>query len=547
MEDFSEAEQAEAYAEAFPDAAAGSGGRRAAGRPTQRARLISRQLDALRWLETHVAQDPRASDSVTAWLNPAVGARLVQSGLSTLSLLVTHINLRGARWWCSVPGVGALKAGRVVEWLRAQEPVTGLRVGAHAVVPRGQAPGALLDAVVPPGAAMVPWEKFRLPADLDGRDGHFRAPAGRCLLSASNDYEAIAAWLAAKSGGRADGPLGATARAYRKEAERLLLWSVLVRRKEVSSLSIDDALAYREFVASPPRGWCGLRHLQRWSPEWRPFEGPLSLSAQRHAMTVLRGMFGFLVAQGYIMGNPFAAATLRPTVATSNEGREVLTEAQWATLDDRLAGLAGTPAARRAVRAVRWLYGTGLRLPEAAAARCGQLTRVPYLDVKGCPQAGWFLQVEGQGRRHRRVPVPAALVAELKQELMSYGVVDDFCSPTVGALPIFGRFEAGSASPLTSSASGLAKAIQTVMGRAAEKPDGEILGQLGRVSAKLMRRTSAVHMLQGGVGRPPAPLQIVQRAMGHASLLTTVAYLPSEQPGSSFVVASYRDGDIWRA
>lgn len=160
--------------------------------------------------------------------------RLRRRGLATLSALADHINSTGARWWRPVPGVGALKAARVVAWLQAQEGSTGLRLGAHALSPRTQVTVAVLDSAVAPGTALLPWEKFRMPAELNGRLGQFRAPVERCTLVAANDYDAVAAWLSAKGGSQQPGGLSATWRAYRKEAERLMLWSVLVRRKPIS-------------------------------------------------------------------------------------------------------------------------------------------------------------------------------------------------------------------------------------------------------------------------------------------------------------------------
>jgi len=47
---------------------------RATQRLRRRARLIARQLEALRWLEGLVAQSPKAGDSVAAWPNPTLEA-----------------------------------------------------------------------------------------------------------------------------------------------------------------------------------------------------------------------------------------------------------------------------------------------------------------------------------------------------------------------------------------------------------------------------------------------------------------------------------------
>ena len=67
----------------------------------------------------------------------------------------------------------------------------------------------------------------------------------RGLLPGDNTSgEAIRAWLGARA--RA----AHTARAYRKEAERLLLWSTVLRGKPMSSLDAQDCAAYRAFLAA---------------------------------------------------------------------------------------------------------------------------------------------------------------------------------------------------------------------------------------------------------------------------------------------------------
>jgi hypothetical protein len=70
----------------------------------------------------------------------------------------------------------------------------------------------------------------------------YRAHPEKCLLMAGNDHEAIAAWLASKRRTTDDKELSATQRSYRKEAERLLLWAILERKKALSSLSVEDGL-----------------------------------------------------------------------------------------------------------------------------------------------------------------------------------------------------------------------------------------------------------------------------------------------------------------
>ncbi|MEP6721404.1 MAG: hypothetical protein ABJA77_08180 [Variovorax sp.] len=65
--------------------------------------------------------------------------------------------------------MGDLKASRILDWLQANEDVLGLRVGRHVAQPRCQLAPATLAAVVPAATAIVPYEKFVLPAALEYR------------------------------------------------------------------------------------------------------------------------------------------------------------------------------------------------------------------------------------------------------------------------------------------------------------------------------------------------------------------------------------------
>jgi len=127
---------------------------------------------------------------------------------------------RRRRWWTAVAGLGATGA-RQVESFFAGHP--HLTQQARALVPIG----AQHD--------VVPWERLRVPDEVSGSRGAFRAPKATCTLDANNDYQAVQAWLALH-----ESP--ATQRAYRKEAERLILWAVVERGRAMSSLTTEDAV-----------------------------------------------------------------------------------------------------------------------------------------------------------------------------------------------------------------------------------------------------------------------------------------------------------------
>jgi len=519
LEDFTEAEQQLAFVEAY-------GPGTDVERRSRRSRLIRRQLEALRWLERLVAQDPGKEDHVSAWFEPNLATRLEKAKLSTLADVAARINGVGARWWTVVPGVGETKAQRIVDWLRQHQGSTGLPIGGHVAVPRSQLQSTQLDQVTGKSRAVVPFEKFLIPAELDGSEGRFRAPLHQCLLEAKSDYEAIAAWLATKHDPNGTGKT-ATHRTYRKEAERLLLWAILEQGKALSSLTVEDVQAFKWFLVAPPARWCGPRHHQRWSPLWRPLEGPLGPVALRQAIVILRSLFAFLVSQNYLIGNAFAGVSLPRETGRALGSRRTLTFDQWDAIEERLAAIAVDDIGRRRARAVRWLYATGLRLSEMAHAQCGDLRQVDYRLPNGKQHTGWLVTVVGKGSKLRKVPVPVSLVEELQEDLDRNGLAADVTAESNQDVSVLMRFEEGTAQPW--SMSGLAKGIKALLARIAAELDPEDAKQLRKASTHWLRHTHGSHALNGRPGETGVPIQVVQNNLGHASIGTTSGYLTTER------------------
>ncbi|MEI2713944.1 MAG: phage integrase family protein [Nocardioides sp.] len=541
---------------------------RATQRLRRRARLIARQLEALRWLESLVAQSPKAGDSVAAWLNPTLASHLEAADIFTLAQLVERINGVGRRWHAGIKAMGEGKALRIVEWL-ARAP------GQHRAAARppcGDAAQQALRARAagrgryrPPTSARL--EKFIVPAELDGTRGLYRRPQAQCLLKATNDYQAILAWLRSKHGltpeqkahlkarrrqrdtGVEQGmdwlqALSHTQRAYRKEAERFLLWAITHKGKALSSMSNEDCIEYRDFLADPqPRSrWCGDRGRERWSPLWRPFEGPLSASAQRHAVTILKNLYGFLVDQNYLMGNPWSAVGVPRTSGPKVNAGRSFSLAQWQFIEGQLKMLPATSANQRLTFGLHLLYATGLRLSEVVAATVDDLQWVEYpADASDDqPMEGWLLRVIGKGQKEREVPLPADVVGELARYLVSRGLDAD--PEDIGNQ---GAFLLGKASDAAERAPGLStgQAIDPRQGIAAttfydqikrffEDCAGVLRGQgdakgaerFTKASTHWMRHSHASHAIASGM-----PIEIAQQNLGHASLATTTVYVTTEK------------------
>jgi site-specific recombinase XerD len=544
---------------------------RATQRLRRRARLIARQLDALRWLEGLVAQSPAPGDSVAAWLNPTLASHLEAADIFTLAQLVDRINGVGRRWYAGVKALGPGKAERIVQWLQDVASTSphnnALQLGAHVGLARSKLYAHELNAVVAPATAIRPLEKFLVPAELDGTRGLYRRPQAQCLLRATNDYQAILAWLRSKHGLTPDQKahlkarrrqrdigveqgldwlqaLSHTQRAYRKEAERFLLWAITHKGKALSSMNNEDCTEYRDFLGDPqPRShWCGERSRERWSPLWRPFEGPLSASAQRHAVTILKNLYGFLVDQNYLMGNPWSAVGVpRTSGPTVNAGRS-FSLAQWQFIDAQLKGLSATSANQRLGFGLHLLYATGLRLSEVVAATVDDLQWVEYPPDASDdqPMQGWLLRVIGKGQRLREVPLPADVVSELNRYLASRGLASH--PHDIGNQ---GAFLLGKASDAAERAPGLStgQTIDPRQGIAATtfydqikaffahcaavlrgQGDAKGVERFYKASTHWMRHSHASHAIAAGM-----PIEIAQQNLGHASLATTTVYVTTEK------------------
>jgi site-specific recombinase XerD len=551
LEDEREADQIEAYEAQYG---------RASARLRRQAKLLQRQLAALRWLEEVAARDPAPGDAIASWLRLELARFLGAADLHTLAQLAERINGIGKNWARSVRGIGPLKAGRIAAWVKAHEGTIGVPIGRHTEVARSKVSAAELAAVVVPATEVRPLEKLVVPAELDGRAGRFRQPREHCLMEADTDFDAVLAWLRSKARpalSQASGTavsrtqaaddwirsLTHTQRSYRKEAERFMLWAIVQRKKPLSSMTAEDCIEYAAFLGDPqPRSrWCGPRARQRWSPLWRPFEGALSAAARRQAVSILKNLYGFLVDQNYLMGNPWSAVPVPRAVRQRVDVSRSLTSAQWRVVRAKAEEAGEHSSAIRLRLALDLLYSTGLRTAEAVNARVGDLQAVSYLDVESDQHVdGWMLTVLGKGGRLREVPVPNSLIEQIRAYTAHRGLGSDLASPSTRR-----AFLLGGATDATDRATGLDRVARADTTEAISTStlyrqlkdhfaacahvltvagDHEGAARLARASTHWLRHTHASHALANGVR-----IQDAQQNLGHASMATTTAYVTTER------------------
>ncbi len=384
-----------------------------------------------------------------------------------------------------------------------------------------------LDAGHPTARALptmqpVPLERLRLPAGLSGVEGTNRAPARGAQIAASDDLAAIAAWLARY----ADSP--ATLQAYRREVERLLLWTTLQRGKPLSSLVHEDLLAYEHFLSDPQPAarWvlAGSKKLARRHPDWRPFAGPLSPASTRQAMVILNACFAWLTQAGYLGGNPLSLARRRRGPAKARITR-YLSHALWDAVKEAIEAMpTDTDRERLHAARCRWLFTVlylgGLRAAEVAGTTMGAF--FGRRDTQGVER--WWLEVTGKGNKPRLVPATDELIAELARYRRAHGLPP---VPQPGedrplVLPVIGREKA-------MSRGALHLVIKEVFGMAAERlrargPEWAAQAEvLASASAHWLRHTAGSHMSDRQVD-----LRHVRDNFGHASIATTSIYLHTE-------------------
>lgn len=456
----------------------------------------ARAIEALRNLP---APAPLITDAIDLWLPPRVVEVLHAHGIRTLADLTVRIPRR-RRWWSTIAGLGVAGARRIEAFFAAHPALTER---ARALI------------VATPSGGVVPWEQLRVPYEVDGSRGQFRAPQSACPLNASNDYEAVQSWLSLH-----ESP--ATQRAYRKEAERLILWAIVERDLALSSLTTEDAIAYRSFLRRPaPRErWVGPSR-PRHSIEWRPFTGPLSARSAAYALNVLSALFRWLVAQRYVLANPFAGVKIKGHAQRS--GLDVsrgFSEGEWLlirTIADGLEWSYGWSAS--AAQRLRFLldfgYATGLRASELVGATLG--------DIRRDEHGNHWLHVIGKGRKLGKVALPALARTALDQYLVQRGlpVTPIRWNPVT---PLVASLEEDGAGIEPRR---LWRVLRRFFKLAADTIQDErpaTAEKLRRASPHWMRHTHASHALARG-----AELIMVRDNLRHASISTTSTYLHSDE------------------
>ncbi len=210
-------------------------------------------------------------------------------------------------------------------------------------------------------------------------------------------------------------------------------------------------------------------------------------ASRARRMKAAKSLLAFAAGEGMAPTNVGASLRVRKTVATSQERILTVAEVQRliaAETDPRLHAL------------LRLLYLCGLRASEAAALR--------WKNVGGSPKKTCHLDVVGKGDKLRQVALPTDLWREL------------------GALAPTALAE----TPLITARDG-GSLDRADVWRAVRRA-GRRCGLGKAVSPHWLRHSHATHALEAG-----CDLHVLQKTLGHSSIVTTGGYLHVEAGKSS--------------
>ena len=511
LEDWSEEDVRQFYLEAYPDQAETAKSAKA----KRRERLRRAQLELLERLEKDSVKPPSPLDLVSTWFDPDTSQKLIQAGMVTLLDLADRIAV-GGRWFGGMPAVGPKKAQRIEAFLKS---LLGELPQRTFVVSGGvdRAAGALVT-----GRTETPGIAERLPQQLT-------YPTDASMLAAQNDAEAIAEWIEAKAGSEQ------TAKAYRREAMRLLLWLQEVANGKIfGEMTPSDCKQYMAFLANIPKQWQSRARAAPGTIGWAPFRGAkLNHKSQQYAINVLASFFTWLQAAQYIPSNPWVLVNRKlgddPDARKLNS--KALSEGTMVEVLRVIHAEPPSPSRDRIVFILNFVEAVGLRSQELISARLKDFTLEPE---------GLVLHVHGKGAKNRIAAIPGQAMDALQKYLQARGLGGIEMAP--GEYPLLASVN-DPAQPVGYQA--LYEHVKTWLKKAVRTsalPEHERL-KLSNASTHWLRHTFGTRAVAREV-----PLDVIQAQLGHASIQTTMSIYgrapvkrQTEELGKAFATSEAAD------
>ncbi|OGT09008.1 MAG: integrase [Gammaproteobacteria bacterium GWE2_37_16] len=235
-----------------------------------------------------------------------------------------------------------------------------------------------------------------------------------------------------------------TFNSYRREIERLLLWSSLIAKKPLKELNRQDIEAFLEFCQNPPKEWVGIKKAPHFinkeglriaNPEWRPFVVTVAKSAFRkgkkpeiknfarsqgavkETFAILSSFYNYLLQEEYVFANPVALIRQKSQFIRRQQSMPKvrrLSEMQWHYVIENTKKMAeeNPIMQERTLFIITALYAMYLRISElTASARW-----LPKMsDFNRDSEGSWWFNTVGKGNKQRQIAVSDAMLEALKR------------------------------------------------------------------------------------------------------------------------------------
>jgi site-specific recombinase XerD len=472
----------------------------------RRAALQARQIAVIDQLEDVAVTIPQRADPLDHWFDGPRARVLEAAGCVTLAD-VDRLIQRQTVWWRKLRGVGRVKAQRLREFFYTLIAPASASVNSIAATWR-----VIL--------------KQALPGELDGARGTNRAPGPRASQRAQNDDAARDQWLDTITTNSAG-----TREVYAREANRLIMWSHVIKHKPISSLIATDCTEYKDFLAAIPDTWIGPKVNRlgadgQISVRWCPFNSQISIASQQRAMVIVGSWFDWLVNDEYLVKNPWKQLPRDKRVDADAERAETESRAfprsTWGIIQKHFAENSAEPAIIRAKFVFDFCEATGLRAGEFVDAT---------LDKFAFRETSWEIKLLRKGGSERFVAVPPRAEHALNDYLEARGIppLDEAVNdsqwhrmPVVAALPAPGLGYANKGIGYHALWSGL----KTVLDQVARRDDvGESYKQTLRAATPhWLRHTCGTRSVEDGI-----PLEVIQQQLGQKSRKSVERYTKAPQ------------------
>lgn len=235
----------------------------------------------------------------------------------------------------------------------------------------------------------------------------------------------------------------ATFNAYRREVERLIQWTWLIKETSIMQLTRADVELYLEFCQAPPKAWIGIKNVQRFiqrnginmpNPDWRPFvvsvsksefkngvqpelaQYSLSERAIRELLAINSSFFNFMIQEGHTEINPISQLRQKSKFIRTKQTTTVirrLSELQWSYVIETAELMATeNPLHERTLFIMTALYAMYLRISElTASSRWIPKMRDFHQDMDG----NWWFTTVGKGNKERMISVSNSMLEALKR------------------------------------------------------------------------------------------------------------------------------------